>query len=133
MFGNTHIELTTLIARIIATLYLSIGVGLIVNGSFYRKELVKLVDNIGFLLLDGVLCMVGGYLILWNHSSWNKGLPMLITIVGHGLLIRGVLILAFPKFIAMFKPLLQEKYIRKLITPSVLIMGSIFAYFGFFA
>ena len=133
MFQIHHIALTKLIAKIIATLYLSIGVGLLVNGSFYRKELVKLLDNLGFLLLDGVLCMVSGYVILWNHDSWDKGLPMLTTLLGYGLLIRGVFILAFPKFIAMFKPLLQEKDIHKLITPLVFVMGGIFAYFGFWA
>lgn len=132
MDGPTSVSLSILIAKIVATLYLSIGAGLILNGSYYKKELVKLFDNPGFLLLDGVISMIAGYLVIEYHNVWTQDWRMLITLLGWGLLSRGVFILALPKVILKFKPLIEAKYIHKLITPSVLLMGVIFAYFGFF-
>lgn len=133
MENTTNIGLSILIARIFATIYLSIGVGLIVNGKHYKKGLESALDNFTLLIIDGFLRIAIGYFIIYHHNVWEKGWQLSITLMGWASLIGGVFVLAFPTFLRPLKPLLKSENIHKLLTPLVLLMGIFFAYFGFFA
>lgn len=124
-------ETSVLIAKIISVIYLSFGVGLIFNTSFYKKGIEKLLDSASFTILAGMIAVIIGIVIIEFHNIWEKNWTIVITIVGWIALIKGILLLTFPKSMVFFKPMFQLKNLYKFLAPLVILFGLIFAYFGF--
>jgi hypothetical protein len=124
-------ETSIFIAKIIATIYLSFGVGLLFSGTYYKKEMAKLLDNSAFMIFGGFMAIIFGLLIIENHNYWVKNWTVIITIIGWIALVKGIFLLAFPRSLNFFKPMLTSEYFTKFLTPLVIIFGLIFAYFGF--
>jgi hypothetical protein len=121
-----------LIAKILAVVYLSLSVGYIANRKLYKTEFPKLLDNFSFMLFGGMMAIVLGCLILNAHNTWNSDWTFLITLIGWGAVIKGVIMLAFPKAMNVFKPLYKGKNMDAFMAIPV-IVGLVFAYFGFLA
>lgn len=126
-------ETSIFIAKILAVTYLAMGLWFLISGDYYKKELIKLLDNACITLMGGLMAIILGALIIQYHSFWVKDWPVIITIIGWIALIKWVLLLVFPHFIHYFKPLLKSENIHKFFTPVCIIVGLIFAYFGFFS
>lgn len=125
-------ETSILIAKIISLLYLSFGIGLIINPDFYKKGIENILESAGYMILGGLLAIIGGVLIIEYHNNWVKNWTVVITIIGWIALIKGVLLLSFPKFMVFFKPMFQHEDLYKYLAPLVILFGLVFAYFGFF-
>lgn len=125
-------ETSILIAKIIGLIYLSFGVGILLNGSFYKKEIPKLLENTAYLILGGFLAIIVGVLIIDNHNYWVKNWTIVITLIGWIALIKGIMLLAFPTLVKIYKPLLNSENFYKILGPLVLVFGLIFTYFGYF-
>lgn len=124
-------ETSVLIAKIISVIYLSFGVGLIFNTSFYKKGIEKLLDNASFMILAGMIAVIVGIVIIEFHNIWEKNWTLVITLIGWIALIKGILLLAFPKTMVFFKPMFQFENLYKYLAPLVILFGLVFAYFGF--
>lgn len=61
-------EISIFIAKIIATIYLSFGVGLLFSRNYYKKEMAKLLDNSAYIILGGFMAIIFGLLIIKNHN-----------------------------------------------------------------
>ena len=131
MIMNTE-ELSILIAKTAALAYLSIGVGILLNGSYYKRGFEKIVDNFGMLFISGIMALVVGYMIVLYHNIWEKDWRLLITLFGYAALIKGMMLLAFPSMLSLYKPLLKLPNIDKLIAALALLLGGVLAYFGFY-
>jgi len=125
-------ETSVLIAKMLAIAYLSFGVGLLFNTSFYKKGIEELLDNAGYMILGGLYAIIGGLLIIEFHNIWVKNWTVVITLIGWIALAKGILILSFPKAMVFFKPMFQYDNLYKYLAPLVLLFGLVFAYFGFF-
>ena len=51
-------ETSILIARILATVYFSFSLGLLLSSKYYKEELPKLVINPAYLMLGGFIAIV---------------------------------------------------------------------------
>ncbi len=120
-----------LIAKIIAIIYLSFGVGLLFNGNYYKKEINKLLDNGSFMILGGFMAIVFGLIIIENHNYWVNNWTVLITIIGWVALIKGIFLLVFPNSLNVFKSFLQHGKTLNFLAPLIIVFGLVFAYFGF--
>lgn len=126
-------EISLFIAKIIGLLYVSFGIGLLFNRSFYQKEIISLFENTGYFILGGMIAIVGGLAIVTYHNIWSGGWPVVITVIGWISLVKGVLFLAFPKLLKVIKPVYEDKNTYNILTPFVLIFGVFFTYLGFFS
>lgn len=126
-------EIAILTAKIISLIYLSFGIGLLFNKDYYAKVIGDLLDNSAYMIFGGFMAIILGFLILENHNIWVKNWTVLITIIGWVALIKGVFLLAFPKSFDIYKPLLKAENLTKFLAPFVIILGLVFAYFGFFS
>jgi hypothetical protein len=124
-------DLSILIARIIGIVYFSFGLGLIFSNRYYKREIINIYDNASYILFVGILASVIGYLVISYHNIWEWNWRLLITIYGWLALIEGILVLIFPRFISWIKPIMKPKFIDRVITPFVVLMGLVFIYFGF--
>lgn len=121
-------ETSIFIARSLAVVYISVALGFLVSGEFYRKELAKMLDNSAFMLLGGITALIIGLLMIEYHNIWVQNWTVLITIMGWVALLKGVIFLIFPRWVVFFKPMLKPKNLNLLILPMV-ILGIVFAYF----
>ncbi len=120
------------IFQIFSLLYISVGIGILINPGFYKKLFEDFIENTAVLYLGGVMALTIGYLILTFHNTWTGGLSVIITIFGWLALIKGILILIQPKImIALSKAILQKEGILKIEAVAVIILGLAFAFLGF--
>ncbi|WP_298364649.1 hypothetical protein [uncultured Lutibacter sp.] len=124
-------ETSILIARIIGVIYLSFGIGLLINSAYYKKKLIALIDSAVFSILGGMMAIIIGFLIIHNHNYWEPNWTIVITIIGWIALTKGVLLLLIPKFTKAFKPIFQFELFYVVLIPLIIGFGLVFCYFGF--
>ena len=124
-------ELSILIAKIASVVYLSAAVGAVFSGDHYRRVLDDLFKNAALTYFMGFTVVILGFLIVDYHNIWVKDWTVLITIIGWLALIKGVLIIAFPRFVQSYsKPIFAGKGLQ--FFPYVAaVLGLLFGYFGF--
>jgi len=125
-------EISILIARILAIAYLVFGLGLIFSPAFYKREIPKLVDNPALLIYGGFFATVFGCLLIYYHNYWIDNWTVIITIIGWIGLFKGIVLLIFPESFKIYKnTLFHEDRMFKILIPLVFIVGLTLAYFGF--
>jgi hypothetical protein len=122
-----------LVARIMMVIYLSFGIGLLVNRDYYKKIFKHLLDNASFLVLGGIFAITVGALIISVHNIWVRDWTVLITLIGWIALFKGISLLAFSRSFSFFKSFFSSEKLTNVVTPLLLILGILFGYFGFFA
>lgn len=125
-------ETTLLISKIIGLVYLSFGIGLIFNKKYYLETFTKLMSSSSYLILAGFLAITFGLLILEFHNIWDNSLAIVISVIGYVALIKGILILAFPRSFSFFKVMFETEKMYVILGPLVLLFGILFSYLGFF-
>jgi len=121
-------ELSILVAKIMAVVYITIGLGFLINSAYYKKALIDMMKDSGFMLLSGMMALVIGFLLVNSHNIWVKDWTVLVTIIGWISLVKGVLIFLAPKlFTGLVKWMTQYMVVWGVL---VLIFGLVFGYFG---
>ncbi|MFC2128160.1 hypothetical protein ACFLRU_07300, partial [Bacteroidota bacterium] len=121
-------ETTVYIAKIISIIYISFGLGLFINGNFYKAALTSMVGNAPFLIFGGFVAIVVGMSIITFHDYWGYNLQGVVSFIGLLALVKGILILVIPsKFIGLKKMFESGKFYNMLAT-GVFIFGCILGY-----
>lgn len=122
-------EVAVLVAKIAALSYVSVGLGLVLGKVKYPKIVESFEKSQGLALFIGMFSIIIGMLIIEHHNVWGKDWTVLVTIIGWGAVIKGVLFLACPQMMYVFKSIKCSKGIGGL----VIAIGLLFGYFGFVA
>lgn len=124
-------ETSTMIAKIIAVVYLSAAMGGFFSRDYYRRVADDMYKNAALTYAMGFMTVVLGFLIVHIHNLWVRDWRVLITVVGWAALIKGVAIIAVPQFMKrLSEPFLTEKG-QRIIPYVTLSLGLLFGYFGF--
>ena len=124
-------ELSILIAKITSVIYLSAALGGFFSADYYRRLADDMYKNTALTYMMGFIAVIVGFLIVHYHNSWERDWTVLITITGWLALIKGVLIIVFPKFIQrLSEPFFTDRAL-KIIPYVTLSIGLLFGYFGF--
>lgn len=124
-------DTTIFVAKIFAIAYLALGVGISLNGEYYKKMFRKMFENTTYIFFGGFLALVLGFTLITYHNVWTNDLSVLVTVVGYISFIKGLTLLIFPKTVQSFEFMTREKYLKNIVTPLILLMGLVFAYLGF--
>ena len=73
------------------------GVIILVRGEAFLEELLKEIEDKGFLLLGGYLTLFLGLGMVILHNIWTEDWRVIITILGWLTLLKGILLIAFSK------------------------------------
>ena len=122
-------EFSILLAKIFAAIYLAAGLSLLINPKFYTKICDDMIKNVAVLYLYGFIAIVGGVFMVSYHNIWEKNWTLVITLFGWAALIKGFMILVFPKSLCICKPMFKIR----LFSIVAFIIAAFFGYFGFFA
>jgi len=124
-------ELSVLIAKITSVIYLAAALGALCSADYYHKVLDDMFENAALTYLMGFSAVIAGFLIVHYHNIWETNWTVLVTLVGWLALIKGVLIIAFPRFVQRHAGLLLKSWGLKVFPYVALFMGLLFGYFGF--
>src|SRR5262245_2416295 len=90
-------EPTVFLSRLIGLVALIVAVPMVLDKQSMMSTLGLLVQDRGLMLLLGIASVVAGAAIVLLHNVWNKGIwPLIVTLCGWALLLRGVLIMFLP-------------------------------------
>lgn len=123
-------ETSMLVAKLFAAVYVTFGLGMLINGDTYRKSLNELFDNTGFRHLGGIMALIAGMLLVTFHNVWEGGWPVVITVFGWLALFKGVMFIVFPKHLNFWKGIVI-KVNMQVLGFILLVAGLLFGYAGF--
>ena len=105
-------QVSIFIARILAVMYLLIGLGMLLDRPHYKRMMDDFLRNAGLLYVGALLAFVMGYLVVYFHNNWVSNWTVIVTVIGWLALLKGVLLLVFPTgMLKAYLPLMKEKYL----------------------
>ena len=122
-------ELSILLAKIFAAVYLAAGLSILINPKFYPKIMDDMLKNVAVMYLYGFIAVVFGVFMATYHNFWVKDWTVVITLFGWGALLKGFMILVFPNTLKVWKPMFSTRYFAVI----ALTIAIFFGYYGFFA
>ena len=126
-------DLSIFVAQVAAIVYLSIGVGMLLDKKYYARLLEGIMKDTTAMYLGGFMALIAGFALVTYHNEWVKSWEVLVTILGWLALVKGVMLLAFPTtFVNMTKSWISGKYMSTYAL-IVIVFGLVFGYFGFVA
>lgn len=127
-------EISIFVAQILAIMYLAIGLGMLFSPTHYLKMYQEMLKDAVAAYLGAFMAFIIGFLLVKYHNIWEYSWIVIITILGWGALIKGVLLFVAPKpFVNIFRPWFKTKTAFTWMGFIVLVLGLVLGYFGFIA
>lgn len=123
-------ELSILVAKTMALVYLSVGIAALTNKISFRKMIEDFEKSPALTYIGGLMALVIGMLLVEYHNFWVKDWTVIVTILGWIAVVKGVMLLAFPQSVCYFKGWFKNSQIFSVF---VIILGLVLGYFGFLA
>jgi hypothetical protein len=123
---------TVVYAKLFAFLYLSVAVGLLFNRDYYYKAFKSYMADGALMMLGGYFALILGFVITQTHDVWGWNAAGLVTLFGWLGLIKGIMLLAFPKSYDWVSNMFKNK-VPSWMVWFVLILGLVFTYIGWWA
>ena len=119
---------SNLVARIMAVIYVSSGIAIILNQINFKKMTDDFNKSTALTYIGGALGIVIGMLLATYHNIWIRNWTVLITIIGWAFLIGGIITIVFPKSLSYFAKFYKQS---RLWGVFMICFGLMFGYFGF--
>ena len=87
---SASVQNAVLIARLVGPLFAVIGLGVLLNASFYEGAIVEAVHSPTLVYMSGVASLLGGLAILNAYRAWTASWHVLVTIIGWLCVIGGI-------------------------------------------
>jgi membrane protein YdbS with pleckstrin-like domain len=121
-------ELSILVARIIAVIYISSGIGVLIGQINFSQIANDLNKSTALTFVTGSFGLMIGMVLVTYHNHWVNNWTVLITIIGWILFIGGLIVVIFPKILLY----LGKRYKSSPVWGALMIcFGLLFGYFGF--
>ncbi len=85
------------LAKLIGPIFVIVGTGLLLNGDRYRAVADEVMSSHTLLYIFGAIALTGGLAIVLTHNIWVWDWPVIITIVGWLMIVRGSFRIVFPQ------------------------------------
>ena len=95
-------EITFFLAQFLGWYLVIMGLIVLVRGRVFLEELLALIEDKGFLLFGGYLALFLGLTTVILHNVWVADWRVTITIFGWLSLVKGVLLIGFPRSYASY-------------------------------
>ena len=107
------------LAKLIGPIFVIVGTGLLLNGDRYRAVVDEVMSSHTLLYIFGAVALTGGLAIVLTHNVWVWDWPVIITIVGWLMIVRGSFRIVFPQQV--------EDLARKMVAgwPEVLLISGV--------
>lgn len=88
--------ITTLLAAIWGPILLAVGLGFFVSTKYYLSIYRDMEKQIFAVFFFGLFAMATGILHIFIHNVWGSVSEIVVSLLGWGLLVKGIICVAFP-------------------------------------
>ena len=122
-------DLSTFLAQLFAVLYLTVGLGILMQKDHYKKVYKEALSSSVVMMYGGAASLMFGFIIVSFHNVWEGTWEILITLVGWMGLFKGFVLILSPKSIHG----VGNWFMKNVETAAVIcmVLGGIFGYYGF--
>jgi len=124
-------DASLLLVRLIGPLYLVVGLGLLLNQSYYREMLRSLPSGGILYYVSGAMALVFGIAVLLFHNLWVADWRVILTLLGWLGVAKGILLLVFPKAAIGFTAWTAKSSLLPASAVFALLLGLWFCYVGY--
>src|SRR5579871_4546065 len=118
-----------LIARLVGPVFVALGLGILLNASFYAAAITEAVHSPTLIYLSGVAARLA---VLNAHSAWPADWRVIVTIFGWLCVVGGVMRIVLPQLTASLATALYSGPTRLAIVGAVvLILGGYLSFEGY--
>ena len=127
---------TIFLSKLLGLYCIILALAMLVNGTVIMQDLTELAHDAPVMFIVGVFTLFAGLAMVLGHNYWRGGaVTIVVTLIGWLTLLKAVLILFIPLYVATLLPLtlLQSNhffYVRLVVT---LLLGVYLIYCGFVA
>ena len=122
----------TLIARLIGPLFAALGLGMLLNATFYAAAVGEGAHSPVLIAISGMATLVAGLAILNAYHAWTADWRVLVTIIGWLFIIAGLIRLIVPKLAETLAPAVYSGPAALMVAGViVLIIGGILSFEGY--
>lgn len=121
-------ELSILIAKIIAIVYISSGIAILIGQLNFERIVENLDKSPALTLIAGLIGIVYGVFLVEYHNIWVTNWTVLITIISWLFLLGGIVIVVIPNTLSLI-----SKYYKHSRGWGIFMLcfGLLFGYWGF--
>lgn len=95
----TYLSMTDAnILQLLGFIYLAFSMGAFFDRKILRNVLEGFVNNIALMVLSGMLVLSLGFIMVTFHNIWEWKVSLIITVLGWGSLLKGIVILLVPQW-----------------------------------
>lgn len=128
--------MSMLLAQVVGPLMALIGLGVLFNPTTFSLMMEEMNSGKQYLVLfvTGMITTILGLLVVLSHNVWVWDWSLLITLLGWATLIKGAVMLLFPKASMSISRFYQGK--SGLVVGAgliALVIGLVLSYYGFMA
>ena len=120
--------LSIFVAKVAAIMYLTFSAAILLKTVNLEKLVEDFENSPALIYISGFFSLLVGMILIEFHNFWIKDWTVLVTIIGWAATIKGIMLIAFPKFVFKLKPLYKNPTPRLVL---VLVLGLFFGYQGF--
>ncbi len=91
-------DVTSLFAAVWGPVLVAVGLGFFCSTEYYRKIYRDLEQGSFAVLFFGMFAMAAGIVHILIHNVWDSLPQILVSLLGWGVLIKGIICVTFPKF-----------------------------------
>jgi hypothetical protein len=122
----------TLIARLIGPLFAALGLGMLLNGTFYAAAVGEGAHSPVLIAISGMATLVAGLAILNAFHAWTADWRVLVTVIGWLFIIAGLIRLILPTLAETLAPAVYSGPAALMVAGVVvLIVGGILSFEGY--
>jgi hypothetical protein len=122
----------TLIARLIGPLFAALGLGMLLNGTFYAAAVGEGAHSPVLIAISGMATLVAGLAILNAFHAWTADWRVLVTLIGWLFIIAGLIRLILPTLAETLAPAVYSGPAALMVAGVVvLVVGGILSFEGY--
>lgn len=121
------------LAKLMGPVLVIVGIGLFLNRERYRAVVDEVIASHTMLYVFGVLALTGGLAIVLTHNIWVADWPVIITILGWLMIVRGTLRIIIPERVETLATMIMAQWPTLLIVSDLVViaLGAFLCWKGF--
>jgi hypothetical protein len=125
-------EAAVWIASILGPVLTIMGIWIFLKREEVERYWTSFKANPGMFYVGGIWNLILGFTVLSFYHHWSLNLAVIVTILGYWMVIKGILILFFPKWFTKFATTMVEHRQGKCLACIPFILGLILIFLAWF-
>ena len=127
----TSMDVTVFLAQIWGPIMFALGLGIFTSRSHYLRIYRDLEKETLAVLVFGMMGMALGILQIGVHNAWNTLPQILVSLLGWGLLLKGLVFILAPRFVDRSGDKAAKSGLLPIVATALLIIGAYLVWIGY--